>query len=250
MIDIVTSETGPIVEDALASLKDRGLATPALAGPTVAMFFELYSLAPEKISVDRLLTGWTDHLKPSSAPSILQALYAIVDDSLLGGNHSQQVMTAAYWFLGENALALVGDLPWQDGRNSQQKPPSNQVAPPPPSSSLPELFLASLRSDVLSSIVFRLQRGCVFGPFEIRSVCVHAISKLALLSGEPLRIQLYEFLLEASAESALDVRSIALPVLKLLDQIYEAYSKGSELGTDQSLVRDRIRLYCSPLSIQ
>ncbi|XP_008675088.1 uncharacterized protein [Zea mays] len=98
----------------------------------------------------------------------------------------QRLVQAAVWFLGENANYAASEYAWESAT--------------PPGTALMKLdadkmvAAASSRNPTLASALTRLQRCAFSGSWEIRIAAVQALTTIAIRSGEPYRLQIYEFL--------------------------------------------------------
>uniref|UniRef100_A0A0A9CJG4 Uncharacterized protein n=1 Tax=Arundo donax TaxID=35708 RepID=A0A0A9CJG4_ARUDO len=100
---------------------------------------------------------------------------------------------------------------------------------------------ASSRNPTLASALTRLQRCAFSGSWEIRITAVQALTTIAIRSGEPYRLQIYEFLHalalggvqsnfselqlsngENQGASGTGLGSLISPMLKVLDEMYRA----------------------------
>jgi hypothetical protein len=100
---------------------------------------------------------------------------------------------------------------------------------------------ASSRNPTLASALTRLQRCAFSGSWEIRIAAVQALTTIAIRSGEPYRLQIYEFLHalalggmqsnfselqlsngENQGASGTGLGSLISPMLKVLDEMYRA----------------------------
>ncbi|CAI5984216.1 unnamed protein product [Closterium sp. NIES-64] len=138
------------------------------------------------------------------------------------------------WFLGENANFAAGEYAWESAT--------------PPGAALMLLdaesmvAAAGVRNPTLAQAMQRLQRTATTGAWEDRVVAVYALMTVALRSGEPYRLQIYEFFhaLFYGGGSSRKVRGMALgvsngedrgasgtglggiiaPMLRVLDEMY------------------------------
>ncbi|KVH98642.1 Armadillo-type fold [Cynara cardunculus var. scolymus] len=145
----------------------------------------------------------------------------------------QRLVQAAVWFLGENANYAATEYAWESAT--------------PPGTALMMLdadkmvAAASSRNPTLANALTRLQRCAFIGSWEVRIIAAQALTTMAIRSGEPYRIQIYEFL-HALAEggvqsqfsdmhisngedqgaSGTGLGSLLSPMLKVLDDMYSA----------------------------
>ncbi|CAD6210555.1 unnamed protein product [Miscanthus lutarioriparius] len=145
----------------------------------------------------------------------------------------QRLVQAAVWFLGENANYAASEYAWESAT--------------PPGTALMMLdadkmvAAASSRNPTLASALTRLQRCAFSGSWEIRIAAVQALTTIAIRSGEPYRLQIYEFLHalalggvqsnfselqlsngENQGASGTGLGSLISPMLKVLDEMYRA----------------------------
>ncbi|PKA51999.1 DEAD-box ATP-dependent RNA helicase ISE2, chloroplastic [Apostasia shenzhenica] len=145
----------------------------------------------------------------------------------------QRLVQAAVWFLGENANYAASEYAWESAT--------------PPGTALMMLdadkmvAAASSRNPTLVGALTRLQRCAFSGSWEVRIVAVQALITLAIRSGEPYRLQIYEFLHalaqggvqsqfsdmkisngEDQGASGTGLGSLISPMLRVLDEMYRA----------------------------
>eukprot|EP00850_Spirogloea_muscicola_P010313 SM000060S19645 [mRNA] locus=s60:313681:321369:+ [translate_table: standard] len=98
----------------------------------------------------------------------------------------QRLMQAAVYFLGENANYAAAEYAWESAT--------------PPTAALmmlegEKMITASgVRNPTLAQAVARLQRTAMHTAWEVRVLAVQALMTVAVRSGEPYRLQIYEFL--------------------------------------------------------
>ncbi|KAK1271939.1 hypothetical protein QJS04_geneDACA007602 [Acorus gramineus] len=145
----------------------------------------------------------------------------------------QRLVQAAVWFLGENANYAATEYAWESAT--------------PPGTALMMLdadkmvAAASSRNPTLAGALTRLQRCAFSGSWEVRIVAVQALTTMAIRSGEPFRLQIYEFLHalaqggvqsqfadmklsngEDQGASGTGLGSLISPMLRVLDEMYKA----------------------------
>ncbi|RVW55069.1 hypothetical protein CK203_067063 [Vitis vinifera] len=145
----------------------------------------------------------------------------------------QRLVQAAVWFLGENANYAASEYAWESAT--------------PPGTALMMLdadkmvAAASSRNPTLASAMTRLQRCAFSGSWEVRIVAAQALTTLAIRSGEPFRLQIFEFLQalaqggvqsqlsdvhvsngEDQGASGTGIGVLISPMLKVLDEMYGA----------------------------
>ncbi|KAL8225600.1 hypothetical protein R6Q57_018157 [Mikania cordata] len=145
----------------------------------------------------------------------------------------QRLVQAAVWFLGENANYAASEYAWESAT--------------PPGTALMMLdadkmvAAASSRNPTLANALTRLQRCAFIGSWEVRIIAAQALTTMAIRSGEPYRIQIYEFLHalaqggvqsqfsdmhisngEDQGASGTGLGSLLSPMLKVLDDMYNA----------------------------
>ncbi|KAM0948360.1 putative SH3 domain-containing protein [Dioscorea sansibarensis] len=145
----------------------------------------------------------------------------------------QRLVQAAVWFLGENANYAASEYAWESAT--------------PPGTALMMLdadkmvAAASSRNPTLAGALTRLQRCAFSGSWEVRIVAAQALITIAIRSGEPYRLQIYEFLHalaqggvqsqfsllqlsngEDQGASGTGLGSLISPMLKVLDEMYRA----------------------------
>ncbi|GJN08353.1 hypothetical protein PR202_ga26264 [Eleusine coracana subsp. coracana] len=263
----------------LASLMEvvRTTATPDMAVTLLEIARIFATKVPGKIDADVLQLLWKTCLVgagPDGKHTALEAVTIVLDlpppqPGSMSGLTSvdmvsasdpksamalQRLVQAAVWFLGENANYAASEYAWESAT--------------PPGTALMMLdadkmvAAASSRNPTLASALTRLQR-CAFsgswevGPLQmtipllyvfealgnvrIRIAAVQALTTIAIRSGEPYRLQIYEFLHalalggvqsnfselqlsngENQGASGTGLGSLISPMLKVLDEMYRA----------------------------
>ncbi|KAB1212014.1 hypothetical protein CJ030_MR5G025398 [Morella rubra] len=145
----------------------------------------------------------------------------------------QRLVQAAVWFLGENANYAASEYAWESAT--------------PPGTALMMLdadkmvAAASSRNPTLAGALTRLQRCAFSGSWEIRITAAQALTTIAIRSGEPFRLQIYEFLHtlahgglqsqlsemhlsngEDQGASGTGLGVLMSPMIKVLDEMYRA----------------------------
>ncbi|KAG2668107.1 hypothetical protein I3760_15G144300 [Carya illinoinensis] len=145
----------------------------------------------------------------------------------------QRLVQAAVWFLGENANYAASEYAWESAT--------------PPGTALMMLdadkmvAAASSRNPTLAGALTRLQRCAFSGSWEIRIIAAQALTTMAIRSGEPFRLQIYEFLHtlaqgglqsqfsemhlsngEDQGASGTGLGVLISPMIKVLDEMYRA----------------------------
>ncbi|XWS71083.1 hypothetical protein CRYUN_Cryun03dG0107200 [Craigia yunnanensis] len=145
----------------------------------------------------------------------------------------QRLVQAAVWFLGENANYAASEYAWESAM--------------PPGTALMMLdadkmvAAASSRNPTLAGALTRLQRCAFSGSWEVRIVAAQALTTVAIRSGEPFRLQIYEFLhalAQGGVQSQLSEMHLSngedqggsgtglgvliTPMIKVLDEMYSA----------------------------
>lgn len=76
----------------------------------------------------------------------------------------------------------------------------------------------------------QLDANCIFSAhdlhiIQVRCTCIRSLGKIAILSEDPLRLHIYEFLLLLSLDEHLSISSLVSPLLRLLDDMYAFQSR-------------------------
>ncbi|RLN43271.1 uncharacterized protein C2845_PM01G10310 [Panicum miliaceum] len=230
-----------LLNDVLLTLHARFKATPDMAVTLLEIARIFATKVPGKIDADVLQLLWKTCLVgagPDGKHTALEAVTIVLDlpppqPGSMSGLTSvdmvsasdpksamalQRLVQAAVWFLGENANYAASEYAWES-------------ATPP----------ASSRNPTLASALTRLQRCAFSGSWEIRITAVQALTTIAIRSGEPYRLQIYEFLHalalggvqsnfselqlsngENQGASGTGLGSLISPMLKVLDEMYRA----------------------------
>uniref|UniRef100_A0A0D9VSA1 SH3 domain-containing protein n=1 Tax=Leersia perrieri TaxID=77586 RepID=A0A0D9VSA1_9ORYZ len=230
-----------LLNDVLLTLHARFKATPDMAVTLLEIARIFATKVPGKIDADVLQLLWKTCLVgagPDGKHTALEAVTIVLDlpppqPGSMSGFASvdmvsasdpksamalQRLVQAAVWFLGENANYAASEYAWES-------------ATPP----------ASSRNPTLASALTRLQRCAFSGSWEIRIASVQALTTIAIRSGEPYRLQIYEFLHalalggvqsnfselqlsngENQGASGTGLGSLISPMLKVLDEMYRA----------------------------
>ncbi|XP_072974813.1 uncharacterized protein [Typha angustifolia] len=245
-----------LLNDILLTLHARFKATPDMAVTLLEIARIFATKVPGKIDADVLQLLWKTCLVgagPDGKHTALEAVTIVLDlpppqPGSMSGLTSvdrvsasdpksalalQRLVQAAVWFLGENANYAASEYAWESAT--------------PPGTALMMLdadkmvAAASSRNPTLAGALTRLQRCAFSGSWEVRIVAVQALMTLAIRSGEPYRLQIYEFLHalalggvqsqfsefqlsngEDQGASGTGLGSLISPMLMVLDEMYRA----------------------------
>ncbi|KAF6137352.1 hypothetical protein GIB67_036389 [Kingdonia uniflora] len=245
-----------LLNDILLTLHARFKATPAMAVTLLEIARVFATKVPGKIDADVLQLLWKTCLVgagPDGKHTALEAVTIVLDlpppqPGSMSGFTSidrvsasdpksalalQRLVQAAVWFLGENANYAASEYAWESAT--------------PPGTALMMLdadkmvAAASSRNPTLAGALTRLQRCAFSGSWEVRIVSAQALTTLAIRSGEPFRLQIYEFLHalarggvqsqysdmylsngEDQGASGTGLGSLLSPMLNVLDEMYKA----------------------------
>ncbi|KNA11312.1 hypothetical protein SOVF_136400 [Spinacia oleracea] len=286
-----------LLNDVLLTLHARFKATPDMAVTLLEIARIFATKVPGKIDADVLQLLWKTCLVgagPDGKHTALEAVTIVLDlpppqPGSMAGITSvdrvsasdpksalalQRLVQAAVWFLGENANYAASEYAWESAT--------------PPGTALMMLdadkmvAAASSRNPTLATALTRLQRCAFNGSWEIRIVAVQALTTMAIRSGEPYRIQIYEFLNalaqggvqaklsdlhvsngEDQGASGTGLGSLLSPMIQVLDEMYKAqddlirdirtHDNASKEWTDEELKKlyetherllDLVSLFC------
>ncbi|GKV20505.1 hypothetical protein SLEP1_g30622 [Rubroshorea leprosula] len=245
-----------LLNDVLLTLHARFKATPHMAVTLLEIARIFATKVPGKIDADVLQLLWKTCLVgagPDGKHTALEAVTIVLDlpppqPGSMSGFTSvdmvsasdpksalalQRLVQAAVWFLGENANYAASEYAWESAT--------------PPGTALMMLdadkmvAAASSRNPTLAGALTRLQRCAFSGSWEIRIVAVQALTTMAIRSGEPFRLQIYEFLHtlaqggmqsqlsemhlsngEDQGASGTGLGVLITPMIKVLDEMYGA----------------------------
>ncbi|KAJ4814626.1 SH3 domain-containing protein [Rhynchospora pubera] len=245
-----------VLNDVLLTLHARFKATPDMAVTLLEIARIFATKAPGKIDADVLQLLWKTCLVgagPDGKHTALEAVTIVLDlpppqpgsmsgltsvDQISASDPKsalalQKLVQAAVWFLGENANYAASEYAWESAT--------------PPGTALMMLdtdkmvAAASSRNPTLAGALTRLQRCAFSGSWEVRIVAVQALTTLGIRSGEPYRLQIYEFLHalalggvqsqfselqlsngEIQGASGTGLSTLISPMLHVLDEIYKA----------------------------
>ncbi|XP_047970034.1 uncharacterized protein LOC125213496 isoform X1 [Salvia hispanica] len=245
-----------LLNDILLTLHARFKATPDMAVTLLEIARIFATKVPGKIDADVLQLLWKTCLVGAGADgkhTALEAVTIVLDlpppqpgsvsgitsiDRVSASDPKsalalQRLVQAAVWFLGENANYAASEYAWESAT--------------PPGTALMMLdadkmvAAASSRNPTLAGALTRLQRCAFSGSWEIRIVAAQALTTMAIRSGEPYRLQIYEFLHtlaqggvqsqfsdmhssngEDQGASGTGLGSLISPMLKVLDEMYSA----------------------------
>ncbi|KAL8462763.1 hypothetical protein ACS0TY_033692 [Phlomoides rotata] len=245
-----------LLNDILLTLHARFKATPDMAVTLLEIARIFATKVPGKIDADVLQLLWKTCLVgagPDGKHTALEAVTIVLDlpppqpgsvlrltsiDEVSASDPKsalalQRLVQAAVWFLGENANYAASEYAWESAT--------------PPGTALMMLdadkmvAAASSRNPTLAGALTRLQRCAFSGSWEIRIVAAQALTTMAIRSGEPYRLQIYEFLHtlaqggvqsqfsdmhtsngEDQGASGTGLGSLISPMLKVLDEMYSA----------------------------
>ncbi|KAL3696977.1 hypothetical protein R1sor_011053 [Riccia sorocarpa] len=242
-----------LLNDIVLTLHARFKATPEMAVILLDISRLFATKVPGKIDSDVLQLLWKTCLLgcgPEGKHTALEAVTVVLDlpppppASLSGFTRTsttdpksalalQRLIQAAVWFLGENANYAAAEYAWESNT--------------PPGAGLLMLdsdkmvAAANSRNPTLAGALTRLQRCAFSGSWEVRLVAAQALMTLAIRSGEPYRVQIYDFMhalakggaqerisdLAASngedqGASGTGLSSVISPMLRVLDELYKS----------------------------
>ncbi|KAL2342636.1 hypothetical protein Fmac_003921 [Flemingia macrophylla] len=245
-----------LLNDVLLTLHARFKASPDMAVTLLEIARIFATKVPGKVDADVLQLLWKTCLVgagPDGKHKALEAVTIVLDlpppqpGSMLGITSVdkvsasdpksalalQRLVQAAVWFLGENANYAASEYAWESAT--------------PPGTALMMLdadkmvAAASSRNPTLAGALTRLQRCAFNGSWEIRIIAAQALTTMAIRSGEPFRLQIYEFLHtlshgglqsqlsdmhlsngEDQGASGTGLGVLLSPMIKVLDEMYKA----------------------------
>ncbi|KAK8501226.1 hypothetical protein V6N13_026927 [Hibiscus sabdariffa] len=245
-----------LLNDVLLTLHARFKATPDMAVTLLELARIFATKVPGKIDADVLQLLWKTCLigaGPDGKHTALEAVTIVLDlpppqPGSMSGFTSvdrvsasdpksalalQRLVQAAVWFLGENANYAASEYAWESAT--------------PPGTALMMLdadkmvAAASSRNPTLAGALTRLQRCAFSGSWEVRIIAAQALTTVAIRSGEPFRLQIYEFLHalaqggvqsqlsemhlsngEDQGASGTGLGVLITPMIKVLDEMYSA----------------------------
>ncbi|KAJ9145637.1 hypothetical protein P3X46_027999 [Hevea brasiliensis] len=245
-----------LLNDILLTLHARFKATPDMAVTLLEIARIFATKVPGKIDADVLQLLWKTCLVgagPDGKHTALEAVTIVLDlpppqpgsmsrltsvDRVSASDPKsalalQRLVQAAVWFLGENANYAASEYAWESAT--------------PPGTALMMLdadkmvAAASSRNPTLAGALTRLQRCAFSGSWEVRIVAAQALTTMAIRSGEPFRLQIYEFLNalahggvqsqlseihpsngEDQGASGTGLGFLISPMIKVLDEMYRA----------------------------
>lgn len=245
-----------LLNDVLLTLHARFKASPDMAVTLLEIARIFATKVPGKVDADVLQLLWKTCLVgagPDGKHKALEAVTIVLDlpppqpGSMLGLTSVdkvsasdpksalalQRLVQAAVWFLGENANYAASEYAWESAT--------------PPGTALMMLdadkmvAAASSRNPTLAGALTRLQRCAFIGSWEIRIIAAQALTTMAIRSGEPFRLQIYEFLHtlaqgglqsqlsdvhlsngEDQGASGTGLGVLLSPMIKVLDEMYKA----------------------------
>ncbi|GAV67567.1 SH3_1 domain-containing protein [Cephalotus follicularis] len=243
-----------LLNDILLTLHARFKATPDMAVTLLEIARIFATKVPGKIDADVLQLLWKTCLVgagPDGKHTALEAVTIVLDlpppqpgsmfaltsvDSVSASDPKsalalQRLVQAAVWFLGENANYAASEYAWESAT--------------PPGTALMMLdadkmvAAASSRNPTLAGALTRLQRCAFSSSWEVRIIAAQALTTMAIRSGEPFRLQIYEFLhalAQGGVQSQLSemhlsngedqgargtgLRVLISPMIKVLDEMY------------------------------
>lgn len=244
-----------LLNDILLTLHARFKATPAMAVTLLEIARIFATKVPGKIDADVLQLLWKTCLVgagPDGKHTALEAVTIVLDlpppqpgsmssltsvDSVSASDPKsalalQRLVQAAVWFLGENVNYAACEYAWESAT--------------PPGTALMLLdtdkmvAAANSRNPTIANALMRLQRCAFSGSWEVRIVAAQALITMAIRSGEPYRLQIYEILHaleqggvqsqfsdiycngEDQGASGTGLGILISPMLRILDDMYRA----------------------------
>ncbi|XP_022926171.1 uncharacterized protein LOC111433357 isoform X1 [Cucurbita moschata] len=245
-----------LLNDILLTLHARFKATPDMAVTLLQIARIFATKVPGKIDADVLQLLWKTCLIGAGSDwkhTALEAVTLVLDlpppqpgsmtsitsvDRVSASDPKsalalQRLVQAAVWFLGENANYAASEYAWESAT--------------PPGTALMMLdadkmvAAAGSRNPTLAGALTRLQRSAFSGSWEVRLIAAQALTTVAIRSGEPYRLQIYDFLHslaqgglhsqfsemhlsngEDQGASGTGLGVLISPMIKVLDEMYRA----------------------------
>ncbi|GBF93132.1 hypothetical protein Rsub_05861 [Raphidocelis subcapitata] len=110
------------------------------------------------------------------------------------------LVRSAVWWLGENANFATNEFAWRPRGAPAPLAEALETADGVPQELLAAAAVAV--NPLLSLILTHLQRAMLAGSWEVRMAAAQAVSKVAVRSGEPFRVQCYSMLATARSRDA------------------------------------------------
>jgi len=218
------SQTLPIrmVDDVMSELASRVASTPLLYDVVLEIVYELYLIIPTAFNV-HIITGIYETILPLQRKPLLQHLFSILDlttqkDSLTRLTNLY-IHKYIYYFIAENGNLLAGE---------------------PLDSAPSSIFETSLqiKNKDLQEVILRLQTAVLSATWELRSLCLEGLMKIALRSSTVVKYHLYDFFLNVEKESNLGLRNEVMGYLDTLDSIFAGQHKWMSVVKNGSLSKE------------
>jgi len=234
------------VTEVIQTLGRRLVVTPALASEILQMVHRIAECGPANVQPELVLDIWQSALAShhnkraltlAAAQSFLRMLHsrhkprgAALDPSERAAE--QRLERTAVWFLGENANFATGEFAWADVRDAQKFARFSEFRQRVASArgaGWDDEMEAAAREEaagrpLLGSVIRDLQTCALTAEWGSRLESVSALSKIALRSGEPFRLQCYSTFISLT-QANIGLTAVAAPIIDLLDQMSEAQEK-------------------------
>lgn len=174
------------------------------------IFYKLYCTVPSKLNPKLLMKTWKRVMRigEQHRQKVLFNIFCFLETPHKRETKSItiNIQKIIFWFLGEEANLLTGErctlVSEKDFVTIE--------------SELKEIITNSS----MDAIVSKLESSIVHSPWETRVVCLEALAKIAFLSGFPVRVRVYEFLLKCVKNDKLCIYPIAIHILRALEKIF------------------------------
>lgn len=186
--------------------------TPTLAGMGIQVAGEWFKKDSKVLKPEAMIALWENSCKSAPQP-LLEYLYTLLDTDLNTQNRLPilRLQIAGMWFLGSHACELCQDTNKESSCTGEG--------------------IAGVSNLPLLSIILRLESIARTGTWLSRRVSIGALIKIAINVGEPIKITLYEMLLNLKEqhreEKELYYDELIDPALDALDTYYEAKQTGN-----------------------
>lgn len=188
-----------LVEAVFTEWLRRVQALPRFSGLALTLIADWFWLAPEKLNFSVVFSIWKTIMGfgAKGRALVLRNIFEILDRDLIPQQRTftHLIRKNIFWFLGENGNVLVNDVPEHYSKGTDITNPG------------------------LKAIVLRVSQEALFGGWEVRSVCVDALAKIAILSASSARIHIYGVASHLLQEDAASVSTSASSLVSLLDQL-------------------------------
>jgi len=199
----------------------RVKATPSVTLNVLQLLYQWFLRSPRKFNPELLTSIWTTIIgfgSDESRSKLLQNIFEFLDR--FHGRHTRLIVfdiwKTVISFLGENAHILAKEDQFSSGNSSR------------------------IQNETMKNILLKLECAAVSSSWELRIITLEVLAKIAFRSNNAIRLRIYEFITLVCRDPSTSLSSTGLPILNILDHIFEAQLKWNSKIKEGKLTSEEV----------